>query len=59
MQNQFSNGEEIYIKEGSETAYNCADIIGDCPCIQKIFRLVQLDSGSDSTVLILPLPRLP
>src|SRR5450432_441479 len=53
MQNQLSYGEEIYIKEELETACNCADIIGDCPCIQKIFRLVQLVSGSDSTVLIL------
>ena len=53
MQNQFSTGKEIYIKEELKTASNCADFIGDCPCIQKIFRLVQLVSGSDSTVLIL------
>ena len=53
MQDQFSNGEEIYIKEELQTAHNCADFIGDCPCIQKIFRLVQLVSGSDSTVLVL------
>src|SRR5258707_7920969 len=53
MQNQFSGGKEIYIKEELQTAFNCADFIGDCPCIQKIFRLVQLVSGSDSNVLIL------
>ncbi|MDB4923244.1 sigma-54-dependent Fis family transcriptional regulator [Mucilaginibacter sp.] len=45
--------EKIYLKEEIETSHNNSEIVGDSPCMQKIFRLVAQVAPSDSTVLIL------
>jgi transcriptional regulator with GAF, ATPase, and Fis domain len=45
--------EKIYLKEEIEISHNNSEIVGDSPCMQKIFRLVAQVAPSDSTVLIL------
>ena len=45
--------EKIYLKEEIETTLNYAEIVGESPVMQKIFRLVAQVAPSDSTVLIL------
>ena len=45
--------EKIYLKEEIATTLNYAEIIGESPEIQKIFRLVEQVADSDSTVLLL------
>jgi formate hydrogenlyase transcriptional activator len=45
--------EKIYLKEEIDISHNYAEIIGDSPVMQKVFRLISQVSSSDSTVLIL------
>jgi transcriptional regulator with GAF, ATPase, and Fis domain len=45
--------EKIYLKEEIEISHNNSEIVGDSPCMQKIFRLIAQVAPSDSTVLIL------
>jgi transcriptional regulator with GAF, ATPase, and Fis domain len=45
--------EKIYLKEEIETSHNNSEIVGDSPCMQKIFRLIGQVAPSESTVLIL------
>ncbi|WP_229216581.1 sigma 54-interacting transcriptional regulator [Dyadobacter sp. 3J3] len=45
--------EKIYLKEEIDISHNYAEIIGNGPEMQKIFRLVNQVAASDSTVLIL------
>jgi formate hydrogenlyase transcriptional activator len=40
-------------KENTEIDYDFAEIVGDCPSIQQIFRLIQQVASANSTVLIL------
>jgi len=45
--------EKIYLKEEIETTLNYAEIVGESPLMQKVFRLVAQVAPSDSTVLLL------
>jgi len=45
--------EKIYLKEEIETTLNYAEIVGESPVMQKVFRLVAQVAPSDSTVLLL------
>ena len=40
-------------KENTEINFEFAEIVGDCPSIQRVFRLVQQVASANSTVLIL------
>jgi len=50
---QLLEQEKTYLKEEIETSHNYAEIIGDSPQMQKVFRLMAQVSHSDSTVLLL------
>ncbi|WP_188315959.1 sigma-54 interaction domain-containing protein [Chitinophaga agrisoli] len=45
--------KKIYLEEEIGTTHNYAEIIGNGPEMQKVFRLVSKVAGTDSTVLIL------
>lgn len=45
--------EKTYLKEEIETTHNYAEIIGDSPQMQKVFRLIAQVAHADSTVLLL------
>ncbi|MDB5023411.1 MAG: family ATPase [Mucilaginibacter sp.] len=45
--------EKVYLKEEIEISHNYAEIVGESPVMQKIFRLVAQVAPSDSTVLLL------
>jgi formate hydrogenlyase transcriptional activator len=44
---------QCHDKENREVNYDYAEMIGECPSIQEIYRLIQQVAPSDSTVLIM------
>ena len=50
---QLLEQEKTYLREEIETANNYAEVIGESPQMQKVFRLMAQVSHSDSTVLLL------
>lgn len=46
-------GDDLYVAEEVETAYNKSGIIGNSPSLKRVFRLVTKVANSDCTVLIL------